>query len=173
MRIIEIPFPQGSMLSGIAHDYTDSYRGSLSRSNKIITQNDIGKAFFLSAPKWVGTLMTLRNKIVSIFGLKTGNNLKHEDILKNDFDLQKGKSIGIFKIYDKNDNEIVMGEDDSHLNFRVSLLLEPKKMEKTLTISTAVVFNNWLGKLYFLPVKPFHKIIVKSMLKRTLQGLEN
>ncbi|WP_109300249.1 DUF2867 domain-containing protein [Aquimarina sp. AU474] len=173
MKILKIPFPNSSILAGTTYDYTDSYCGNLNKSHYRITQQDIGKAFFLSAPKWVGTLMVLRNKIVSVFGLKTGNNLKPEDILDTDFDLQKGTSIGIFKVFDKNDNEIVMGEDDSHLNFRVSLLLEPEEMKKTLTISTAVIFNNWLGRLYFLPVKPFHKVIVKSMLKRTLQGLEN
>ena len=44
--------------------------------------------------------------------------------------------------------------------------------KKDLTISTTVEFNNWFGRLYFLPVRPFHKIIVPTMLKGIIKELE-
>ena len=66
-----------------------------------------------------------------------------------------------------------MGENDKHLNFKVSILLEKLEANnKSITISTIVVFNNWFGKLYFFPVKPFHKLIVPIMLKSILKDLE-
>jgi len=61
------------------------------------------------------------------------------------------------------------------LNFRVSLLLSEQKnnkLNKNITVTTIVMYNNWFGRLYFFPVKPFHKLIVQSGLKIILQELE-
>ncbi|AYZ35431.1 DUF2867 domain-containing protein [Chryseobacterium indologenes] len=33
-------------------------------------------------------------------------------------------------------------------------------------------FHNWTGVLYFLPVRPFHKLIVPAMLKNIIGQLE-
>lgn len=84
-------------------------------------------------------------------------------------DFKPGNKIGFFNIYDKNEYEIIMGEDDRHLNFRVSLFKETKVDDNKFTITTVVKFNNNFGRLYFIPVKPFHKLIVKSMMKRAVQ----
>ncbi len=170
MKIEKVTFPKDSILSNVTYDYTDSYQGTISTS-RTINQEELGKAFFLSSPKWVSMLMTLRNKIVGIFGLKTGRDSNRKYLKGSDINLEIGKSIGIFKIFDKSDTEIIMGEDDSHLNFRVSLLHDTLSTKK-ITISTTVLYHNWLGRLYFLPVKPFHKIIVRNMLKRTILALE-
>ena len=51
-------------------------------------------------------------------------------------------------------------------------LCDSKKGSKNLTISTTVEYNNWFGKLYFFPVRPFHKLIVPAMLKGIIKKLE-
>ncbi|NJM80195.1 MAG: DUF2867 domain-containing protein, partial [Flavobacterium sp.] len=41
-----------------------------------------------------------------------------------------------------------MGEDDKHLNFRISLFLkqlETDAIKKQITITTVVIYNNWFG----------------------------
>ena len=97
-----------------------------------------------------------------------------EEIIRN----LKGvpnEQIGLFKIFESSSNEIVMGEDDKHLNFRVSLLLDSSSSHqelKNITITTTVQFNNTFGKLYFLPVKPFHHQIVPSILKGIIKELK-
>ncbi|HNP79162.1 MAG TPA: DUF2867 domain-containing protein, partial [Cyclobacteriaceae bacterium] len=81
---------------------------------------------------------------------------------------------GLFRVYDKNDFEVILGEDDKHLDFRVSLLLVPDSKNpgiKKLLITTLVRFNNVWGKVYFLPVRPFHKLIVPSMLNNMISQL--
>ncbi|MEW7291490.1 DUF2867 domain-containing protein [Aquimarina sp. 2304DJ70-9] len=172
MKIKKIAFPENSMLSKIKYDYADSYFGQIQKENNNISIEEISKAFLTSSPRWIDLLMVFRNKIVSIFGLKTGNTLHKKDILSNHFTIEKGKRIGIFKVYEQNEGELILGEDDHHLNFRVSLLLEPAdRDQKELIISTIVKFNNTLGRLYFLPVKPFHKLIVKNMLRNTIKEI--
>ncbi|MEW7278341.1 DUF2867 domain-containing protein [Aquimarina sp. 2201CG1-2-11] len=175
MRIKEVNFPKNSMLSNSKYDYSDSFSGALINTTAPEIK-DIGNAFFLSSPQWVDHLFKVRNKIVGLFGLKTGTTgvVQKKDFLVNTFDFEKGKRIGIFKIYNHNDHELILGENDKHLDFKVSLLAGAESQsKKKLTISTIVKYHNFWGKLYFFPVKPFHKIIVKSMLKKTIQQIEN
>merc|ERR1712046_407292 len=111
---------------------------------------DISKAFFSSGPKWVGRLFILRNKIVSIFGLKTSGNITDREKQLENFKCEPGEQLGLFKVFTTTENEVILGEDDKHLNFRVSLILNPKgkKTEnKDLIVSTTVEFNNWFGRL--------------------------
>lgn len=172
MNIVKVSFPKQSILSGHIYDYADSYCGNLDPEKNDITPTDIAKGFFSSSPKWVHFLMSLRNSIVSIFGLKTGASQLNDESSLDHMTLEKGDQLGIFKVFDKNDQELILGENDKHLNFRVSLMIDPEpRPKKKLIISTIVIFHNWFGKLYFLPVKPFHKFIVRRMLKRTIQSL--
>ncbi len=130
MKIEKTAFPENSILSKSNCNYADSYCGIISKEDYTITSADIGKAFFFSSPKWVTTLLKLRNKMVSFFGLKTGETSNKKDIRIDDTDLEKGRQIGLFKIFDKTDNELILGEDDKHLNFRVSLLLDIQSKTK-------------------------------------------
>jgi hypothetical protein len=78
-------------------------------------------------------------------------------------------------VFAKTNEEVILGEDDKHLNFRISLFLQQKQNitnKKDLTISTKVEFNNWFGRLYFFSVRPFHKLIVPTMLKGIIKELE-
>ena len=169
--------PENSILNNDKKqfDYIDSYQGQFVDKNNTIGPTEIGKAFYSSSPKWVEKLFVLRNKIVRFFGLKTsGNNTDRKKQLDN-FKCEPGEQLGLFKVFNKTNNEVVLGEDDKHLNFRVSLLLGPLSHgtnKKTLTIITTVQFNNLFGKLYFLPVKFFHKLIVPAMLKGIIKELE-
>ena len=134
----------------------------------------LGKLFFSTGPKWIDSLFALRNKIVKFFGLKVSNSISERGIQLKNFKCQENDQIGLFKVFLSNENEVVLGENDKHLDFRVSLFLKniEGKNNKELTISTLVRFNNLFGKLYFIPVKPFHSFIVPSMLKSIVQNLQ-
>lgn len=138
-------------------DYEDCFSFTISNNKKTIRELYI--AIFSSTPKWVENMMKIRNKIVKIFGLKT-------EMKRNENpNFQVGEKVGIFEIYDIQENEIIAGDDDKHLNFRVSI--HRQIQEKTaVNISTLVQYNNWFGKLYFFIVKPFHKMVVKSLIKK-------
>lgn len=156
-------------------DYVDSYRKSFSDEADNIDITKIGKLFFTSGPKWIDGLFAARNKVVGLFGLKTPKNTTDKQKQIDNFKCEKGEQLGLFKVFDKTNNEVILGEDDKHLNFRISLLLDKfadKNEQKNLTITTTVKFNNLFGRLYFLPVRPFHKLIVPTMLKKILKEIE-
>ncbi len=136
----------------------DAY--SVTLKNKEISIEDIYINVFAHSPTWINNLLKIRNKIVEPFGIKASvGEIKKED-------LKVGGKAGIFRIFAIQKNELIAGEDEKHLNFRVSVL----KTDGVLTISTLVQYNNWFGKVYFFIVKPFHKIIVKSMIKNAVKN---
>lgn len=167
-----LKIPEESLLNDQNFDYGDSFVKEFISENKDLNSVQIGKLFFTSGSKWIKELFSLRNKIVKMFGLKIpAAQNESSAVLK----YEPGEQIGLFKIFHKTQNEIIIGEDDKHLNFRVSLLLNDNCLQnkkRKLTITTLVKYNNWWGKLYFFPVKPFHKIIVASMMDGIIKNLE-
>ena len=130
-------------------DYQDIY-SIAQQTDK--TAEEISKELMVM-PGWVDVLMKLRNRIVGVFGLKTDRNTP--------------KSETFFTVIENREEEIIMGEDDKHLNFRASILKDSS--EGTLSLITVVHYNNVWGKVYFFPVKPFHKIMMRVLLKRYLK----
>jgi hypothetical protein len=109
----------------------------------------------MQLPGWVNVLFSIRNRIAGLFGLKTDRNTREDDTF--------------FSLVEKREDEIVMGEDDKHLNFRASILKDAAN--GAISLTTVVHYNKLWGKIYFFPVKPFHKIIMKALLKRYLKEI--
>lgn len=164
------------MLAVGPYDYIDSYQGTFHNASHSINIQTIGKAFFTLAPRWLGALLYIRNQLVKVFGLKISDTKpKNRQALIDAFSCEPNEQLGFFKVYERSANEVILGADDKHLDFRVSLLHETSLKENSahrLTISTTVKFNNGFGRLYFIPVKPFHQLIVRVMLKNILKKLE-
>jgi hypothetical protein len=121
----------------------------------------LARFIFSHQPSWVSKLMGVRDAIVARFGLKTG---KHLEALASD---PKAGRVGIFKVYSTSATEIVLGEDDKHLDFRVSVLCSSGPADgRQLTISTVVHCHNLLGRAYLLVIAPFHRLVVKASLRR-------
>jgi hypothetical protein len=59
-----------------------------------------------------------------------------------------------------------MGDDDKHLYYRISILKRNTEKRFEVYLTTIVKFKNNWGKIYFAFIKPFHKMVVKSMLKK-------
>jgi len=135
-------------------DFIDCFSTTNHRDNI----EEITNLIFSSTPKWVNSLFVLRNKIVGLFGLKT-------DILYEDNENFKvGGYINFFKIYSISDVEVILGLDDSHLNFR-ALINNNSANTYNIKVITLVEYNNIKGKIYMTIIKPFHRLIVKRMVK--------
>ena len=141
-------------------DFEDAYQVKL-RDSKM-QMEDIYFGLFAYMPKWIGKLLWLRNKAVGVFGLDTGKN--DEELVKEN--IKVGKKIGLFTVYDIQPNEIIAGENDKHLNFRVSIL----KQNTEVIVITLVQYNNTFGKVYMNLIMPFHKLVVKSMLNSAVKN---
>lgn len=120
---------------------------------------DLLARFILShQPFWIGWLTQVRDTIVACFGLKTA---KHLATLTG--------RVGVFKVYSTNQTEIVLGEDDKHLDFRVSVFCSDRadsEGSRQLVVSTVVQCHNRLGRAYIFAIAPFHSLVVKASLLR-------
>jgi len=169
----QVTLPTETILNMQEVHYHDSFQAIvIDPQNKLSPQMAV-KAFFTTAPAWVEGLMTVRDKIMGALGFKTSGTTEERKAILAQFEGKAGEELGLFNVFGSNENEIIIGENDRHLDFRISTLVLPETATtKTLTLTTTVVFNNWMGRLYFLPVKPFHKLIVPVMLKRMVKALE-
>ncbi len=152
-------------------DYIDTYKVPI-HNNQNFSIDYITALFFTSLPSWIKNLLSFRNFLVKYFGLKGGDINKLQEPDKSIY-YSVGSEAVIFKVHSRNENEIVMADNDKHLNFRTSILIEKTdKGYDYLYSATIVHYNNILGRLYFLPVKPFHKMIIKTMLKIVSEKLK-
>jgi len=80
-----------------------------------------------------------------------------------------GDRIGIFTLVYLAQDEVIMGDNDKHLNVQVSIYRQHTPQGCDLTVTTVVHNHNWLGRLYMVFVAPAHKVIVRAMLRRYLR----
>ena len=151
-------------------DYVDSFAVALPlREN--LSVDYLSARVFLLTPRWFVSLMVLRNLLVSAFGLKTGlGGAPLEPAREVRFEL--GARDCYFTLIDRTDEELVMGEGDKHLDFRVST--KKKYSPEGVTVfelTTVVWYNNWLGPIYFNVVKPFHRLLIRRMVERAAARL--
>lgn len=158
-KIYLVGLPDDSLIKEIGYnDFSDCFGMTIERTD--INISDVVNCFFTASPGFVTQLMKARDKIARLAGLKTGDDAKREKVT-----FEPGKEIGLFKMYNCNDREAIIGADDKHLNFRVSLYLNPGKTSTEILISTVVFFNNRWGRLYMRVIKPFHKMVVPGIIK--------
>ena len=93
--------------------------------------------------------MKLRNVLVSPFGLTTETS-------------EESENAGMFPIDTETEDELIVGFDDKHLNFRISVL----QHQGHVYLATWVHTNNIGGRLYLGTIFPFHILIVRNALKR-------
>lgn len=123
----------------------------------------LARFIFSHQPSWIRQLTGVRDVIVAGFGLKTA---RHLATLASG---AKTDRVGIFKVYSTGETEIVLGEDDKHLDFRLSILCSggpAPESSRLLTVTTVVHCHNLLGRAYILAIAPFHRMVVKASLRR-------
>lgn len=174
MKIIKTTIPKNSLVENAFRlvDYKDSYTCNFQCARQIEV-DDLIYAFCNSPSKLIRSLFIVRNHIVRLFKITYATNFKIEKQV-NVIEAGSENSKGLFNVLDRTDNEILMGEDDKHLNYRISFFLnrdDNKVKNYSLIISTIVLINNRLGKIYFFLVKPFHKWIVPDIMKRMMKKL--
>lgn len=100
-------------------------------------------------PVWARFLVSIRNLVTSPFGLSSdGPEAKDK--------------IGFFPVEVENNQELIAGFNDKHLNFRVSVISQNGRV----FLSTWVRTNNIGGKIYLKTILPFHVLIARNALVR-------
>lgn len=142
-------------------DFADTF----STTNHIDSIQEITKQIFTTTPNWIKVLFKVRNSIATVFGLNTSMPKDYNE------DFKVGGYVKFFKIYDIAPSEIILGANESHLNFR-AIVSDTKAASHNIKVTTLVEYNNTKGKIYMNLIKPFHRMVVKRMVSQAFQGSE-
>ena len=74
--------------------------------------------------------------------------------------------IGIFPVVSETPDRLVAGFNDRHLDFRVVVDVTPPGDVRQVTATTLVLTHNWLGRAYLAIILPFHRMIVRALLRQ-------
>ncbi|MGC1330739.1 DUF2867 domain-containing protein [Pseudomonas sp.] len=120
-----------------------------------------------ATPPWLDNLMKLRNSLVQVAGLKDLGSLARIDLARPDEDYRPGDRTGIFTLQSNAADEVLVADQDKHLDVFLALTRLPVAADgtRTVVLSTVVRTHNWLGKVYMLPVAPFHRRIAPMTLR--------
>ena len=153
MKVEEVPplVDPAALLAGA--QFMDAYR--LELENTALDARQAAERIMARAPRWVDALLVLRNIIVAPFGLKTsGGERAPREI------------IGIFPVVSETPERLVAGFNDRHLDFRVVVDVATAGRRQSVTATTLVLTHNWLGRTYLKVIMPFHRLVVRAMLRQ-------
>jgi hypothetical protein len=145
-------------------DFEDCFTTTFQADCFLDLETTVYKCFSALSAGWIDALFKLRSILVKPFNLKTP---PEESSIKLTYEkIVPGGKVAFFDVLDVSPTEVLMCIKDSHLNAYLSIDLIQNGKIKTLAASTTVEFNNSLGKIYLAVIKPFHKLLIKTMLRK-------
>ncbi|SFU26070.1 DUF2867 domain-containing protein [Paraburkholderia aspalathi] len=160
---VAVPAESGVARMYDAPDLADAYAVRLP-DNAIDDPELLARFMFAHQAGWIGKLLRLRDALVARLGLKTSKQLRIANPPGS------RDRVDFFRIYARSAREIILGENDSHLDFRLSILQQTRDTHegsaRYLILSTVVHCHNGLGRFYILAIAPFHRLVVRSTLRR-------
>ena len=152
VREVQPEVDRNSVLAGA--QFADSFRVTV--ADPRLDARAAAERMFSSSPRWVAALVDLRNMIMAPFGLKTSG----------EGEPNAGGTIGLFPVLDETPRRLVAGFDDHHLDFRVVVDVAPTNGGQDVTATTLVLTHNRFGRAYLAVIKPFHRLIAKTLLRQ-------
>jgi len=134
--------------------FADAFRIAL--TGRTLDARQAAERMMGRQPRWMQRLVALRNALVAPFGLKTSGAGEPAP----------GGTIGIFPVLSETPDRLVAGFDDHHLDFRVVVDVRACAEGQQVTATTLVRTNNWLGRIYLAIILPFHRLVVRALLKQ-------
>ena len=125
----------------------------------------LARAGFERPAGWIRALTRLRDAVMATVGVKSSRAIGAAAAAR-------GSVIGYFPLLSKSAGELVVGEDDRHLDFRVAILLRTGAGGgRELVVVTVVHCHNRLGRTYLAAIAPFHRAIARANLEQAARGI--
>jgi Protein of unknown function (DUF2867) len=152
VHAVEPDIDTSPLLAGA--QFSDAY--SISIDDAALDARHAAERMTARQPRWAEALLALRNMLVAPFGLKTSGASG----------VAPKEMIGIFPIVSETPDRLVAGFNDKHLDFRLVVDVSASGRSQRVTATTLVLTHNWLGRTYLAIILPFHRLIVRSMLRQ-------
>jgi hypothetical protein len=83
-----------------------------------------------------------------------------------DVEIHPGGNIGGWEVFSKSGSEIIIGLNRKHIDLRLALRIVGEKHPEKVAATTVARFNNLFGRLYFIPVRYGHQIVLAETVRR-------
>ena len=138
---------------------------------KIVTGTISMRQFIASMlsyqPAWVTLLYRIRAVFVRFLGMRQEGVPRVIPMKPNNIPMQSGRKIAFFTVRMAEEERYWVAEaEDSHLRAALGVIVEPLPNDrKKFYVITVVHYHNWAGPVYFNAIRPFHHLVVGSMVK--------
>jgi hypothetical protein len=105
-------------------------------------------AVFRHPPAWVGALLGLREALVGLVGIERAGSSAFDTIARTP-------------------DEVLLGTDQRHLDFRASVRREPDRV----VVTKIVQVHNRRGRAYSMLVRRLHPAVVRTMVTQARERL--
>jgi hypothetical protein len=145
-----VPVPTSRLLTRELPRFTwsDAYAVELPAGRQAADPEEWAGAIFQDPPWWVRLLFGVRQLLVRAVGIERGD----------------GRT---FAILDWREDEVLVGADQQHLDFRASVLVTPGRV----VVSTLVAVRNRRGRAYWAVVQRLHPFVVRSIMARAARTM--
>jgi hypothetical protein len=153
MKVHDVPpnLDTGAVLAGA--QFADAFCITVDRTT--LDARRAAEKMLGRRPPWVELLLSLRHRLVAPFGLKTrAPKESGADI------------IGLFPVVSQTPDRLVAGFNDKHLDFRLVVDVAAAGQSQSVTATTLVLTHNLLGRAYLAIIMPFHRLIVRALLRQ-------
>jgi hypothetical protein len=114
---------------------------------------------------WIRALTRLRDVVMATVAVKSSRAVGAAAAAH-------GPVIGFFPVLSKSATELVVGADDWHLDFRVTIQHRDDAAHgREMVAGTVVRCHNRLGRIYLATIKPFHRVIVRTSLEQAAKAM--
>ncbi len=143
-------------------DLADAFAVPIDAADAAKGIDNLARSALSDPAPWIRALLRLRDALVAGLPVKTTEDVRRAAIA------DRAERIDFFRILARSDRELILGEDDRHLDFRLSLLLRPRPdgPGDELVATTVVRCHNALGRVYLALIARFHRLVVISNLSR-------
>lgn len=158
-KVTAIQFP--SVISkGCGACYKDAFMFTANKAD--LTAQKVYFAIFAELPQWVKGLLTLRNKVASLFGfLATDNNMGSSLT-----SMKTGESAGFLRYQLVSDEQVVSTSEEPNM----AIWLTVKRVSQSqFIVATEVELRTLKGRVYMAIIKPFHRFIAPFCIRYALK----
>ncbi|AQZ65510.1 unnamed protein product [[Actinomadura] parvosata subsp. kistnae] len=101
-------------------------------------------------PRWVGAAMAVRQALVPLLGVRRAPR-------------------DVFRVARVEGEEALIVADDRHLDFRCGVAVDAAA--RLVRVTTTVRLKGWRGRVYFMPVRLAHPVVVHAMMRSARRRL--
>ncbi len=151
-----------------AADYVDAYGAGLQAPGREVVE--LFFAVFGHRPWWMKAALATRNRVARWCGLEapSARELFSHERRRH---YAVGDHIGVWPIFTLADDELIVGRDNRHMDFRLSVFRQAARDgPERVVVTTACRVRNRFGRVYLAAIIPFHRWGLRLLIARAVRS---